>query len=239
MIYELNTCVNGLITKVFLKQFYFDTKTIVCPIHCHKYAEIHIIIDGKAEFLLETNRHVYYPGDVFIMPAERYHCGISADADTKHFAFQIAANIDKMASAHLSAAFLSEFMDALSRIEEPAGSAGFSALLSYICSCFIVDNTQQPKLMSDIAATIYEFVSQNYNRNIRISDLAEILHFSEKQTERLVKKYTGSTFKTILTRRRLLIAEFLEKNTDMNANQIAEYVGYANYSGLWKAKQKY
>lgn len=35
-----------------------------------------------------------------------------------------------------------------------------------------------------------------------------------------------------------MIAEFLEQNTDMSGDEIAAYVGYANYSGLWKAKQR-
>lgn len=242
MIYELDAYVNGSVTKFFMKQFCFDSETIICPVHCHKYAEIHILVDGQADFLLDTSQKTFGSGDIFLIPADMYHCCTNAEATAKHFAFQAAIHAEKPLSGHLSEHAVSELMSLLPDIQNGdsccASLTSLSSLLTYTCSALLSDKEEAPRMMTDIPATIYEFVSQNYNRSIKISDLADVLHFSEKQTERLVKKYTGVTFKTLLTRRRLLIAEFLEKSTDMNAHQIATYVGYTNYSGLWKARQK-
>lgn len=36
---------------------------------------------------------------------------------------------------------------------------------------------------------------------------------------------------------RMTVAEYLQKNTDMNMKEIAEYVGYSTYSGFLNARK--
>ena len=91
---------------------------------------------------------------------------------------------------------------------------------------------------NDEGYIICEFFSNHYNGVIKVSDLAKTLGFSEKQTERLVLKFTGRTFKQELVSRRMEMARYLEKNTNMTMTEIALYVGYNSYNGFWKAYKK-
>ncbi len=95
------------------------------------------------------------------------------------------------------------------------------------------------KEITDPAVLIYEFFSMRYNRNIKLSDLAAFLNYSEKHTERLLKKHTGMTFKNKLIEYRMKTAGFLRKSTAMTMTEIAGYVGYSNYSGFWKARKEF
>lgn len=117
-----------------------------------------------------------------------------------------------------------------------ADRGSLSALLSYVASSFCpAECLRQTR---DDAVLISEFISKNYNRSISVAELAKQLCLSTKQTERLVKKYTGHSFKEAVMRERLRVAAFLEANSDMSRTAIAAYIGYANYSGYCKAKKR-
>ena len=72
-----------------------------------------------------------------------------------------------------------------------------------------------------------------------VKKLAEELHISVKQAERLVVLHTGCTFNTALTNNRIRAAEFLMKTTSFSISEIANLVGYESHSGFWKAYKRY
>ena len=90
----------------------------------------------------------------------------------------------------------------------------------------------------DYSFIIEEYLKINYARDIKLSDLASELNLSEKHTERLIKKYTGNTFKQELASIRIKTAQMLLASTDMTMTEISEYVGYNSYSGFYKAYKK-
>ena len=72
----------------------------------------------------------------------------------------------------------------------------------------------------------------------KLCDLAEIPHLSERQTERLVIKHMGKSFKEALLDIRTEMAKKLMETTDMPMSEIAKSVGYKSYAGFWKAMKK-
>ena len=92
--------------------------------------------------------------------------------------------------------------------------------------------------IEDYAFIIEEFLKVNYARDVKLSDLAAELNLSETHTERLVKKYTGNTFRQELAEIRIKMAQMLLSSTDMTMAEISEYVGYNSYSGFYKAYKK-
>lgn len=238
MIYEIDLCTNSPAKKAFIQNGVFHSGIITRIIHNHSYAEIHIIADGCADFYIDGEVRSFSQYDCFIVPAGMYHCCKNAEAQTRHIAFQLTADCVRPSFGRLSPEITAELSCVLADMETSAGCAKLSALLSYVCADFFADNAPKIKEMSDTAATIHEFISKSYNLDIKLSDLAKELHFSEKQTERLIKKHSGTTFKTLLTRYRMTVADFLKKNTEMSETEIAEYVGYSTYNGYWKAKKK-
>ena len=93
--------------------------------------------------------------------------------------------------------------------------------------------------MMDTAFIIHEFFSRGYNLDLRLSDLAELLHLSEKQTARLVEIHTGKTFKQALIAQRMNNARHLIALGEMSFAEIGEQLGYQSYAGFYKAYFKY
>ncbi len=237
MNYELNICINNEVCRAFLQKGFFDTSASPGILHCHKYSEVHIIIGGKASLWIENGVREFSPGDAFIIPPEIYHCITESEKETGHIAFQIEARIDAFRTTKLSAALIDELLSLLPRLpKEP--TPRLSPLLSLLCADFFSENIEPIREITDASAIIYEFISQNYDREARLSELAEQLHFSSKQTERLIQRCYSCTFKEAMTDRRMTVAEFFEKNTDMTAQEISEKLGFSSFSGFWKAKKR-
>lgn len=234
MYYELNLYVNKKWGKAFFKKIIMDKTGITRVTHCHKYDEIHIIFDGSEKFQIGKEVYVFNKGDVFIIPKGMYHCNKSASDDLKHFAFQITECFSKVGKINVSERLLEEFENAVFDFQNNTGV--LSSFLSLFCSYFFKE--ENVKKMTDTAGLIFEFISQNYIYDVKIPDLARELNYSVKQTERLVKKYTGMTFKEALVEHRLIVAEYLKKNFDFSDYEISLKVGYSSYSGFWKAKNR-
>lgn len=75
-----------------------------------------------------------------------------------------------------------------------------------------------------------EFINENYQRHIALSEAAELFHLSEKQTERTVLRLFGKPFTALIAEKRLAIACFLLRRTDMKLEQVAVSAGYGTMS---------
>lgn len=234
---EFNVYINNSIEKVFLYDFFSPSKNMTSIIHRHKYAEIHIIKGGSITFRAENSIKTLNSNQAFAIPATTYHCYLNSEATVQSFAFQTTANVSKFSTVTLSEAIMSELYEAAALSKQSNTCGKLSSLISYIGADFFTENAVKFQEIKDPAVIIYEIISKNYNKDLKISDIAKELFLSEKQTERIIKKQLGDNFKSSLCKHRIKIADFLEKNTSMNLNEIAEYVGYSTYSGFWKARQ--
>lgn len=82
------------------------------------------------------------------------------------------------------------------------------------------------------------YIFENYEKNIKISDISNILHISDSRLMHLFKAETGQTFYNVLTEYRIRIAEVLIKTGKYKMYEIAELVGYNNPVSFRKAFQK-
>lgn len=237
MNYELNLYINHSIKKAIFQAPLMTEAGITKIIHCHKYAEMHIVVNGQATILVENERYRCAAGHAFIIPPGFYHCYLEAEPDIQLLAFQTDLDADAFTIRDISPHMIAEIQAALFQESFLTDCAGLSSLLSCVAATFYppVEMGQ----IRDDAVMIYEFISKNYNRDITIAELSRELCLSVKQTERLVKKHTGYTFKKAVMNCRIKIGAFLEKNTEMSRSEIANYVGYSNYSGYCKAKKMF
>lgn len=58
-------------------------------IHNHKYAEIHIIIGGRAIFSVGGKEITLHSGICCIIPGEEYHCYLRIEPEAQIISFQI------------------------------------------------------------------------------------------------------------------------------------------------------
>lgn len=235
MFFEFDLYINQTVNKAYFQNFLMNDSSISKIIHNHKYSEIHMIYGGDAEILVSGEKKLCRSGTVCVIPGEVYHCYLSASPTAQIVAFQFDMPCSDFKIREFPASILAEIFGIFRSGDLHNDCGSLEALLSYFASAFSANVS--PKQSKNYAVVIYDFISKNYNKNVTLGELARILCFSEKQTERLIKKHMGCTFKKALINYKMVVADFLESNTSMTKSEIASYVGYANYSSYLKAKK--
>ena len=90
------------------------------------------------------------------------------------------------------------------------------------------------------AISIEDYIASNYkNPQLQLSSLADYLHLSERQTQRLCLKIFKENFSSLLTRQRMTVAHSLIHEKNLHLNEIAEMIGYESYAGFYKSYKKH
>lgn len=88
------------------------------------------------------------------------------------------------------------------------------------------------RVLNEHVKLALEFVEENYNNNISLSDMASHSCCSEYHFSRLFKKITGYSPYEYIVKYRVNIAKNLLKNTDKSVEDITEYVGFGSPSNF-------
>lgn len=223
--------------KVFIKRKpLFASHT--SPIHCHHYTEVHFLLSGNIEFQINGKQYKITSGNIFVIPEKLLHSCEFVSEDCRWLSLFLDCNITCPTLLKSNIQLLNEFLEYAENLNTNDYSK-LAAFISLLCNDLFEDEMLVAEKTQDYALVIEDFFSVNYSNNVRLSDLADILHLSEKQTERLIMKYTGKTFKQKISHQRIKIAKILIKENKMSLKEIAEYVGYNSYSGFWKALKQY
>lgn len=236
---ELTFNIGAQTHKVFLQDGFYESDTSTIQLHNHNYAEVHVIDGGKADFNIDETLYHVPSGSLLIIPRNVFHSRTFIEKKTRHTAFQIDYDAKNFSLHHISTETVSGFFSEIKKCRNSGDYTGVSAYISLLCSYFDCHKKIPAENITDCGFLIHEFFSTHYSENLHIRDLAEILHLSERQTERLVVKHTGKTFREELTSVRMNIAKELLNSSDMSLKAISEYCGYSSYAGFWKAMKKH
>ena len=201
------------------------------PLHKHEYAEVHLVDRGYIVCTIEGAEYVLREGDAIIIPGGMFHRIKSGDEKRRHYSFQAELFVNKITRGHFPKELISTLFDNMK-----AGESGINTLY-YICTELSGMNSHIIESDRDYKHAIGHFFDKRHNENVEIKDLAETLHLSVMQTQRLVKKHTGMTFGENVRSYRMKVADYLMETTDMTKEEIAREVGYSSYSGFWKARR--
>ena len=235
---ELTVSIGTQQLKAFLKGGFFQPKVIAPFLHKHNYTEIHVVTGGTATYTIENNIHKLQSGDMIVIPRNVFHSCEKKDEETMFAAFQINYNMEKTEIFHIGNNISADFLGEIEEAKHTQNYTKLSAYISLFCSYFYTADKISTQSVTDYPFLISEFFSSNYAGDLRLSDLAKMLHLSERQTERLVIEHTGRTFKEELVFIRMNMAKKLLENSNMSLTEIAQYVGYHSYAGFWKAMKK-
>ena len=83
------------------------------------------------------------------------------------------------------------------------------------------------------------YINSHYSKKTSIQELADYLHVSRRQADRIVYHIFGKTYAELILLRRMSIAQMLLQKTDMPCAKVAEKVGYGSYAGFYIAFQKH
>ena len=236
---EINITLSNKKHKVFfMNGFLASSNKTASNLHKHNFAEIHFVTGGDAVFIISENKLTLESGSIMIIPQGEYHCCIKKDSKTQHNAFQVDFEAPEVKKVHIGSETVSNFFDEINLLRS---SGDYSKVASYVglfCSYLCDVGKSSASAVSDYGFIIHEFISMNYNKNIHLCDLANELHLSERQTERLVVLNTGNSFREEVQKNRIKVAETLVQSTNMSLSEIASYVGYESYAGFYKALKK-
>ena len=236
---ELIIKTNSKEHKILLQNGFYSSTVTTSRYHKHNYSEIHIVAGGKATFSIDDSLHTLAGGNIMIIPGGSFHCMESKDEGTLHGAFQIDRNTSCVEVYDVGESIASNFLQETENCRLTGNYSRAAAYIALFCSYFCRDEMLHADTVTDYGFLIQEYLSTHYSENLKLSHLADYLHLSERQTERLLSEYTGNTFRDELAEIRMSVAKKLLRSSDKSLAEIAEYVGYKSYTGFWKAMKKY
>lgn len=218
----------------FVMEGFWNFSPISSPLHKHHYAEIHLLLRGRMRYLIAGQYFDLEAGSMMLIPAGLFHEIIDYEPDTLNTAFQLTVHAEQVKKAVLRPEQMQIIFHEIEQYMLKKNDLKLTACLARICA-EVVDADALVKPIQDPAFLIDVFFNFNYHLNVGLKDVARVLGRSEKQTARLIQRYTGHTFRQELTQRRMEAARHLMAANTMTLAEIAEKVGYQSYSGFWKA----
>lgn len=94
-------------------------------------------------------------------------------------------------------------------------------------------STHSREMDNSRMSKIYNYVLENYHRDISVQEVADIIHFAKGSFCRYFKQRTGKTFMDFLIEVRIGNACKLLMEKEMNINEIAYACGYNNISNFF------
>ena len=95
------------------------------------------------------------------------------------------------------------------------------------------DDTEEDRLLK-----AKQYITENINKNITRTEVANYLYLSEEYFSRWFSKETGDSFKNYVLNQKIEYAKQLLENTGLTVGIIASKVGYDNFSYFSKMFKK-
>ncbi len=105
---------------------------------------------------------------------------------------------------------------------------------------FQIKKREKETVLSEKFTEVSEYISQHYQEDLSVAELAEKFHMSYSYFAAIFKEYYGQTCKEMVLTVRLQKAEDLLQFTDFDLTYISQETGFCDCSHFIKAfKQKY
>ena len=224
--------------NIFTGEGFYHNTTVTTNLHNHPKNEMHIVTGDSSTFLVGNTEVIVPQNSVFIIPAGVFHCCKSIGEKALHCPFQTDYNVGDLRIVSLDEKIAENFLDCVKSVKD---SNNYNIVASYISLIIsFCDRTEviEAKPIDDYSLIIESFFNSKYASDVCLDDLAEMLHLSQRQTERLVISCTGKSFRKALCDKRLEIASILMENTSLSLTEIATMIGYKSYAGFWKALKR-
>ena len=236
---ELDIIICSKKHTAFLQNGFYALSKQSPTFHNHNYTELHIVFGANVDFTIGKMQYRAGSGSLVVIPRGAYHSFTVNDCDPLHTAFQIDLDVSAFSACSIPPATVLDFFNEIELCRTTRDYTKVAAYIALFCSYFSSGDPLCVRSITDYGFLIHEFFSDHYREDLHLCDLADSLHLSQRQTERLVIAHTGNTFQQELTSVRINSARQLLDTTNMSLSEVARYVGYRSYSGFWKALQKF
>lgn len=243
-----------------------EGESVPSHLHSHEFHELFYVLKGKVSIRTEKSVFSFNEGDCALVPAGAFHETATFE-NTQRIAISFFIEKDKKEkpSSQFSQ-FISVLKQGIVPLSDFIGDQAFKRLAHYYYSSYndkreliraclheiIVlikasvktEGTVSPSPIVFETSAYRNYVIDNYIssefKTANLKDLSEKLHLSLMQTERLVKKLYGQSFREYLNFFRMRYAADLLLNTQMTSAEISSELGYSYpHSFLTAFKKQY
>jgi AraC family transcriptional regulator of arabinose operon len=221
-----------------------------------QYNKIYYICDGEGRIQIGDRQFFPKPGDIVFIPADVTHSfsTVSENTYTKywcHFTSNVVFSplfvhygfpyfINSVPSNEIEGSFKNMVRNLDKSL--PSYTLRIKAAIFEIISCFIDQClSDHVEYVSPISIrklhTLTQYIDNNLEKDIKIEDLAENVHFNYNYLFQYFKSHLGVTPMQYIYKRRLEKAKYLLTNTDQSLSEIALTTGFCDvfhFSKLFK-----
>ena len=226
--------------------------------HTHSWYEIFYVLDGSLTIhFKDESVRVEKNSVIFVPPLVPHYMEIDEKEGASRYSFdfsitkrkktrtsqalEILLSFEKYLKLSLNSycrTQLNFFAHALSDEDEVVAGCHFLSFLLSVSKVANAKNEQAKPVLNDTETTrlykIERLCSSLYAQEFPLSMLADELHLSERQVERIIKKHYGCGFHALITSYRMHDAQLLLiEGTAIGA--VAEAVGYSSTSSFHRA----
>lgn len=229
----------------FAKSNIFNTVS-----HIHSFYELYCVMDGSIKIIMNNRELTLKKNDcvLFLPNCEHRIIDYSTDFVRYDIGFRVsnASFIENVISTEKNDGYCFTMTDEMKFLLACMNKYAVmnnlyspSAIGSAICA-FVIDVLNQIRsginddeknkitYQTSLAYAAREFIQDNYERQITPSDVSNILHISNRQLSRILKKYYNMSFSGLLELFRIESAKKHLENSDLTIKEIAFLTGYSN-----------
>lgn len=218
--------------------------------HWHEHIELHYIVSGKEEIMLDQKKIVAREGDLVVVNANVLHAGhceedyeelvyifempsISKELADKNMIFQQIVSNDPVIRGLMDQLYHEvKNRDVGHRV---AYKGILLQLLVHLSRHYVVEmltDKESVKRMKKLERlnTVNRYIQSHYPETITNKELAELVHLSEDRFNHLFKECMGTSPLQYINEIRLKKAMNLLKAGEYSATEVAEMVGFADYN---------
>lgn len=224
--------------------------------HCNAEYELHVILQGTCTLDVEDSQHQLHAGQAVLIAPGKYHKPNSVPGDFERFSLSFTLEKGSLLSAMKlavpqSICFVpsSELMQYCNRFvaeserKTPFQKYAQEALLTLLAVALIRDlqlaNYQAAQWEEEETPGRIDLIDNYFERHFHEKNgsvvLAEQLHLSKRQLDRILNAHYGMGFQEKLIQTRMDHAALLLRTTDKTVQDIIGAVGYNSVTAFYKA----
>ena len=224
--------------------------------HCNAEYELHIILSGTCSVDIAEQQHILNGPQTLLIAPGQYHNSAELTDNFVHFALNFSLGDDALAQKFISRipgfvifpAFEEDTLICKKIFQEIKNNQPYrDMVLQALCTELLayifrhLELTQvwkdEAHLFSHLSRTdnIDGYFGNNFAKDWDETDLAQKLHLSKRQLNRVLKDHYGMTFRQKRIDARMEHAKWLLRETDMPVSQIAVAEGYRSEAAFYKA----
>lgn len=227
--------------------------------HCNAEFELHVILRGESILDVEDQQYQICTGQGVLIAPGIYHKPCTCPGEFERFSLNLSISDGPLLRAmkeavpqNLCFSPPATFVELCHRIVEestynhPFREKAQEALLTLLA----IELIRQLRLVKNITTGLQEgeslartdlidnYFEHCFAQNNGCTALAEQLHLSTRQLDRVLKEHYGMGFKEKLIQTRMDRAALLLRTTDKRVQDIMEIVGYNSVNAFYKAFHK-